>query len=120
MGQGTLRQLTDDTFAEAVEPDGVIAAVEFWATWCMPCKMVEPVIRQLSEEFEGRVIVALVDTDQNRELANRFEINAVPTVVVFRGGTPVKRFVGLHGYDTLASAIEEAIEGAAPSGAAAG
>ncbi|MEL7485040.1 MAG: thioredoxin [Planctomycetota bacterium] len=120
MAHGTLHTLTDDTFAAEVESEGVIAVVEFWASWCMPCRMVEPVIRQLAGEFEGRVMVGQVDTDQNRDLAHRFEVNAVPTIVIYRDGAPVSRFVGLTGYDKLASAVEEAVEGPAPSGAAAG
>ncbi len=120
MAQGSLQQLTDETFASAVESEGVIAMVEFWASWCMPCRMLEPVVRQLASEFEGRVVVGQVDTDQNRDLAHRFDVNAVPTIVLFKDGDPVGRFVGLTGFDKLASAIEEAIEGLSASGAAAG
>lgn len=119
MAHGSLHKLTDETFAAAVEAEGVIAAVEFWASWCMPCKMLEPVVRQLAAEFEERVIVAQVDTDQNRDLAHRFEVNAVPTIMLFKDGAPIARFVGLTGYDKLASAIEGAIEGLRASGAAA-
>ncbi len=120
MTHGSLQHLTDDTFGSAIESPGVVAAVEFWASWCMPCRMLEPVVRQLAGEFEERVIVAQVDTDQNRGLAHRFEVNAVPTILIFRDGLPVCRFVGLTGYDKLASALEDAIEGHATSEAAAG
>ncbi|MEL6497014.1 MAG: thioredoxin [Planctomycetota bacterium] len=120
MADGSLHKLNDETFASAIESQGVIAVAEFWASWCMPCRMVEPVVRQLAGEFEGRVIVAQIDTDQNRDLAHRFEISAVPTIVIFKDGEPVSRFVGLTGYDKLASALEDAIEGRAASEAATG
>ena len=119
MAHGSLHKLTDESFSAAVEPAGVTAVVEFWASWCMPCRMLEPVVRQLAGEFEGKVLVAQVDTDENRDLAHRFEITAVPTIVIFKDGAAVARFVGLTSYDKLASAVEDAIEGHATSGAAA-
>lgn len=119
MAHGSLQKLTDDTFAAVVAAEGVVAVVEFWASWCNPCRMIEPVVRQLAAEFEGRAVVTQVDTDQNRELANRFEINAVPTILVLRGGEPFERFIGLTTYDRIAEAVESAIEGAS-SGASAG
>lgn len=120
MAHGPLHSLTDETFASAVESAGVTAVVEFWASWCMPCRMLEPVVQQLAAAFEDKAVVGKVDTDANRDLAHRFEINAVPTIVVFKDGKPAGRFVGLTAYDKLASAVETAMEGQSPSGAAVG
>ncbi|MEM9166750.1 MAG: thioredoxin family protein [Planctomycetota bacterium] len=112
-----LIQLSDDTFDAAVA--GRVVAVQFWASWCMPCRMLEPVVQHLAETFEGQAPIAQIDTDQHRETAKRFDITAVPTIVVLRDGKPVARFVGLTGYEKLASAIETALAPNAERGEAA-
>lgn len=104
-----LTQLTDANFSEVVEQPGVIAMVEFWASWCMPCRMLEPVVRQVAESFGDQIKVALVDTDKHRDTAQRFEINAVPTIVLFRDGEVIHRVIGLTSFEKLAGAIDAAL-----------
>ena len=78
--------------------------VDFWATWCMPCRMVAPVIEQLAGEYPA-VQFAKVDVDQVPEVAQEYGIAAIPTIVLFKGGKEVKRFVGVEPKDTYAQAL---------------
>lgn len=96
--------LTAETFDTSVS-EGT-AVVEFGAPWCMPCRMMEPVLRQLAHSFAGRARVMAVDTDRQPALAKRFEVRAVPTILVLREGTVVARLVGLISFERLAQALE--------------
>ena len=70
--------------------------VDFWAGWCMPCKMVAPIIDELAKEYDGRVTVAKVDVDSENALAARYNIVSIPTVILFDNGTEINRFVGVQ------------------------
>jgi thioredoxin 1 len=82
--------------------------VDFWAEWCMPCRNLAPIVDAVAEEFAGKAKVGKVDTDANRNLSVKFGITAIPTVIIFKGGEPVKRFVGFQKKDTLAQALIDA------------
>ncbi|MEM1028668.1 MAG: thioredoxin, partial [Planctomycetota bacterium] len=69
--------------------------VDFWAEWCMPCRMLAPVIDELSQEYDGKVKVGKVDTDANRETSVKYGISAIPTIILFKGGEVHKKFVGV-------------------------
>jgi thioredoxin 1 len=69
--------------------------VDFWAEWCMPCRMLAPTIDDLAKQFAGKVKVGKVDTDSNREVSTKFGISAIPTVILFKGGKAVNKFVGV-------------------------
>lgn len=93
-GDGVL-ELTDDNFdAEVINSDKPVL-VDFWAEWCMPCRMLAPTIDELAKEFAGKVKVGKVDTDSNREVSVKFGISAIPTIILFKGGQPVRKFVGV-------------------------
>jgi thioredoxin 1 len=83
--------------------------VDFWAPWCGPCKMISPIVEELAEEFSGQIKVAKVNVDNNQELAARFGIRGIPTVMIFKGGEKVASFVGLKPKEELAQAIRDAI-----------
>ena len=104
MTEGRIEILTTETFDTSVS--GGTAVVEFGAPWCMPCRMMEPVLRQLAHTFAGRVRVMSVDTDRQQALAKRFEVRAVPTVLILREGQVIHRLVGLISFDRLVQAIE--------------
>ncbi|MBQ8082211.1 MAG: thioredoxin [Clostridia bacterium] len=70
--------------------------VDFWATWCMPCRMLAPVVAQIAEELEGKAVVGKVDVDEEGELAAQFNVSSIPTLVVFKGGKEVARTVGVQ------------------------
>ena len=78
--------------------------VDFWADWCGPCKMVAPVIEELSVEFEGKVTVAKVDVDSEGTLASRFGVMGIPTVILFEDGAEKQRFVGVQPKEAYAAA----------------
>ncbi|MBR3935311.1 MAG: thioredoxin [Oscillospiraceae bacterium] len=83
------------------------AIVDFWATWCGPCKMIAPVIDQVAEELEGKIAVGKVDVDQCRETAMEYGVMSIPTVIYFKNGLEVKRFVGVQTKDKLLEAAKE-------------
>ena len=97
------QHLTKDNFDEVISSGKVL--VDFWAGWCMPCRMVAPVIEELAAEFEGKVTVAKVDVDNENALAARFDVMNIPTVVLFEDGKEVKRFVGVKPKETYAAEL---------------
>lgn len=97
--------LTAETFDTAVSDGAVL--VEFSAQWCMPCRMLEPVMHQLAQSFTGRLRVMSVDTDKQPALAERFEVRTVPTMLLMRDGEVVRRFSGLMSFERLARAIND-------------
>lgn len=83
--------------------------VDFWATWCGPCRMVAPVIEQVAEEYEGRAIVGKVDVDECGDLAMRYGVMSIPTVVVFVNGQPVAKQIGAAPKTTYAAMLDQAL-----------
>ena len=88
-------EITDATFEEIVLKSDKPVMVDFWAAWCGPCRMVGPVIEQISEEYAGKVIVGKVDVDANQEFAAKYGVRNIPTVLVFQNGEVVGRQVGV-------------------------
>ncbi|UYW01298.1 thioredoxin [Flavobacterium agricola] len=99
-------EITDATFEELVLNSDKPVLVDFWATWCGPCRMVAPIIDELSTEFEGRAVIAKVDVDANQDFPSKFGIRNIPTVLIFKNGEVVGRQVGVAPKDTYAKAIE--------------
>lgn len=101
------KHFSEDSFNAAIGTG--ITLVDFWATWCAPCRMVAPVIDRLAEEFDGRAVVGKVDVDAEGTLATRFGIQSIPTVMVFRDGHPVRTLIGVRSYEEYAAALEEVL-----------
>ena len=95
--------LSKDNFNEEVLESKVPVMVDFWATWCGPCMRQGPVVEELAEEGYA---VGKVDVDQNMALAQQFRVVSIPTLILFKDGTEVKRFVGLTSKDELKAALE--------------
>ncbi|MCW5756050.1 MAG: thioredoxin [Phycisphaeraceae bacterium] len=109
MANEHVQEFTDANFqAEVLNSDQPVL-VDFWAEWCMPCRMLAPTIDQLAEEFAGKAKVGKLDTDANRDVAVKYGIHAIPTVILFKGGEPVEKFIGLKNRDELAAAINGAV-----------
>ncbi len=95
MASQNVLELTDDNFeAEVINSDQPVL-VDFWAEWCMPCRMIAPTIDELADEFAGKVKVGKVDTDANRDVSLKYGVRAIPTIILFNGGQVVRQFVGV-------------------------
>ena len=95
MASDAVLELTDDNFEQEVINSDLPVLVDFWAEWCMPCRMLAPVVDELAEEFAGKVKVGKIDTDANREVSVKFGISAIPTIMLFKDGEVVRKFVGV-------------------------
>jgi thioredoxin 1 len=91
---GNVTQVTDATFENTVVNGDKPAMVDFWATWCGPCKIIAPHVEALAEEFSGKAVVAKLDVDSNRQTAIKFGIQSIPTLLFFKGGKLVDRVIG--------------------------
>ena len=95
----------EKTFDEAVHGDKPVL-VDFWATWCGPCRMITPAVEEVAEDFAGRAVVGKVDVDEQTELARQFGIMSIPTLIVMKGGKVVEQAVGARGKDDIAAMLE--------------
>ena len=99
--------ITSENFAELTQ-SGKPLVLDFWATWCGPCKRLAPIIEELATEYEGRVNIGKCDVEEDDELAMQFQVSSIPTVVFFnKQGEVFKRLVGLQSKATLVENIEQ-------------
>ncbi|MBQ9347286.1 MAG: thioredoxin [Oscillibacter sp.] len=89
-----LQHLTEATFDAAVSA-APLAMVDFWATWCGPCKMMGPIVEKLAGEYDGKALVAKVDTDEESDLAEKFDVSTIPTIVFLKNGAEFERKIGV-------------------------
>ena len=99
-------EITDATFEEVVLNSDKPVLVDFWAVWCGPCRMVGPVIDQVSSEYEGKAVVGKVDVDANQEFAAKYGVRNIPTVLLFHNGEVVSRQVGVSPKNAYTDAID--------------
>jgi thioredoxin 1 len=97
--------LTNKNFQQQTKNKVVL--VDFWASWCAPCRMMAPVINDVASELKGNSQVGKVDIQQYQDLANQFKVRSIPTMILFKNGTEVKRFVGIKSKDFLLNEIEK-------------
>ena len=88
--------LTDATFEDAVLTSGAPVLVDLWAPWCGPCRMLSPVVEELAREYDGRVVVGKLNTDDNPETSARLRVSAIPTLLFVNKGKVVESLVGVH------------------------
>lgn len=86
--------ITDDSFEQDVIQSEVPVVIDFWATWCGPCRMIAPIMEEMANEYDGKVKVCKLDVDNNQGTAMRFGIRSIPTVLIFKGGELVESIVG--------------------------
>lgn len=94
MASEHIRELNDNTFDEEIRKANGPVLVDFWAAWCAPCRIIAPSLEEIAGELAGSATVAKVDVDQNGDLANRFGVRSIPTLIVFRDGRVVDQIVG--------------------------
>ena len=102
-------EITDSNFEETVLKSDKPVLVDFWAAWCGPCRMVGPIIDELSEEYEGKAVVGKVDIDSNQQYAAQFGVRNIPTVLVFKNGELIDRKVGVSSKNDYAQALDSLI-----------
>ena len=100
-------ELTDATFDEVVHSADVPVLVDFWAPWCGPCKMMAPIIEEVSSDYADKARVCKLNTDEARDSAMEFGISAIPTLILFKDGQVQKKWVGLTSKKDIIAAIEE-------------
>lgn len=96
MASENVKEFTDSNFETEVLNSAEPVLVDFWAEWCMPCRMLAPTIDKIAKDYVGKVKVGKVDTDANRDISMKYGISAIPTVLLFHGGQVKQKFVGLR------------------------
>ncbi|MGC6423173.1 MAG: thioredoxin [Flavobacteriaceae bacterium] len=102
-------EITDASFDTVVLQSDKPVMVDFWAAWCGPCRMVGPIIDEISSEYEGKAVVGKVDVDANQEFAAKYGVRNIPTVLVFKNGELVNRQVGVAPKQTYTDALDAAM-----------
>lgn len=104
---GNVKELTDATFDETIHSSDEPVLVDFWAPWCGPCRMIAPIIQEIADEYADKARICRLNTDDARDSAMEFGINAIPTLILFKGGQVQKKWVGLTSKRDLSAAIDE-------------
>lgn len=107
MATQEVKELTEETFKNEIAKG--VALVDFFAVWCAPCRMLSPIIEQIAEHFNNRILVGKVDIDNEQQIAGEFQVTSVPTIVLFKDGKEVNRLVGLRDFDALKAFVDEAL-----------
>ena len=102
-------EVTDETFQDEVVGSSVPVLVDFWAEWCAPCKMIAPIVEELADEYDGKVKFAKLDVDSNPNVASTFSVRSIPTLLIFKDGSPVGQIVGAVPKTVLKSRLEQSI-----------
>ncbi len=101
---GKYIDLKNDNFADTVAKG--VTLVDFWAPWCGPCRMIAPVVEELAEDFDGKATIAKVNTDEEQDIAIKYGIRSIPTLLIFKDGEVVDQMVGAAGKQVLADKID--------------
>ena len=99
-------EFTDENFDSEVIKSDTPVLVDFWAPWCGPCKMIAPIVEEISSEYDGRLKVGKVNTDDNQKVASDYGVMSIPTLMIFKGGEVVERIIGAQPKGALTTKID--------------
>ncbi len=103
------REVTDATFDQEVLKNDLPVLVDFWAPWCGPCRMVAPVVEELSDEYQGKVDFVKMNTDENPQVPSKYQIRSIPSLLIFQGGELKGTIVGFRPKSDMKKRLDEAI-----------
>ncbi len=106
MADGNSSRGLPKSFYELVETADKPVLVDFWAAWCGPCRMVSPIIERIARAYAGRLLAVKVNVDERQAIASRYQVQAIPTIMMFWKGAPIMRLQGAHPYEAIRSQIE--------------
>ncbi|MFC1489826.1 thioredoxin [Candidatus Latescibacterota bacterium] len=99
-------EVTDDTFQATVLENSLPVVVDFWATWCPPCRILGPILDEITDDYAGKAVICKVDVDNNQALAQKYSVMSIPTVLFFKDGEIKEQFVGALPKDQIAAKID--------------
>lgn len=100
-------EFNDANFAKEVVESSLPVLVDFWAPWCHPCKALDPIVQEIARDYEGKLKVGKLNTDDNRDTAMKYGIMSLPTLLLFKDGKPTARIVGLQPKKAIADRLNE-------------
>ncbi len=101
--------ITSDEFGEKVLKSTTPVVVDFWAPWCGPCRLAEPVLEELSEEYKDKVLIMKVNVDENQDLAAKYDVLSIPTTILYKDGQEVDRQIGFSGKQAFDDLIKKGL-----------
>jgi thioredoxin len=109
MAEGNVLEFSEANFQSEVLDSSEPVLVDFWAEWCMPCKRLGPIVAEVADAYAGRAKVGKLDIEESRDLSMKLGIQAIPTIMIFKGGEVVERFTGLRDAAELSASLERAL-----------
>jgi thioredoxin 1 len=109
MSEKNITEVTDENFKTEIIDAAVPVLVDFWASWCGPCRAIAPVVEELAAQYEGRVKIGKLNVDENPKTPGQYGIRAIPTLILFKGGTVAEQITGAVSKSTLENAIKKVI-----------
>jgi len=110
MAGGNIITLTESNFDQEVLQSDLPVLVDFWAVWCAPCSMISPIVESIAQEYQGKLKVGKVNVDENSQLAVRYGIRAIPTLLLFKNGKVVEQMIGVQPKDAIVNMINKYIQ----------